>query len=168
MQQAAVMPLDISPGFASVRANRARRGFTIFELATGLAVVGLTTLIAMPKIEGTVARALVKSARSATFNRLTSARLAAQQGGRVVVFRVSGGAIWAEARPRLVAVAGSTKDTLGPIIDLTNQYRVSVSSGVDSIVFDPKGLGSGAGTISIARGAAIDSVAVTGWGSVTR
>ncbi len=139
------------------------------ELMVGLAVTAVLTLIATPKIQLIIDRAQVKSARAAAFNRLSAARLAAQHGGRVVVFKVSpSGQIWTEAQPRLVAVFGSICDTLGPVIDLAGQYGLSVSTTVDSIVFDPRGLGTGTGTIRLIRGASTDSVSVTGLGSVVR
>jgi Tfp pilus assembly protein FimT len=149
--------------------SQSRRGFTLLELMVGLATTAAFTLIATPKITQIFDRAQVKSARTATFNRLMAARLAAQQGGRLAVFRVSpAGLIWTEAQPRLVAVFGSVRDTLGPVTDLPGQYGLSVSSTVDSIVFDPRGLGTGSGTIRFTRGAAADSVFVTGLGSVVR
>src|SRR5688500_20336735 len=47
-------------------------------------------------------------------------------------------------------------------------YHVSVSTSLDSIVFDPSGLSTETGTIRVSRGALSDSVAVTGFGSVIR
>jgi Tfp pilus assembly protein FimT len=140
----------------------------MLELMSGLALVGVSMLIVIPKIGDTVDRAEVKSARTAAFNRLAFARFSAQQAGRVVVFKVSGSLIWAEAWPRMVPSAGSTRDTLGSVMDLATRYRVTVSSAVDSIVFDPKGFGSGRGTVLLTRGHATDSVAVNGWGNVAR
>jgi len=133
-----------------------------------LAVIGVLSLMALPRIQLIVDRALVKSARTVTFNRLAAARLAALHGGRLVVFKVSAGQIWSEAQPRLVAAFSSICDTLGAVTDLARQYRLSVSTTVDSIIFDPRGLGSGTGKILLTRGDATDSVVVTGFGSVVR
>ncbi len=138
------------------------------EMMIGLSVTSVLTLIALPKAQLAVDRAQVKSARSEVFNRLATARVASQQGGRVATFRVASGRIWTVASPRLVAVAGSTLDTLGPVVDVATVYRVAVSSSVGSIVFDPTGLATGTGTVRLARGAFSDSVAVTGLGSVIR
>ncbi|HZM97519.1 MAG TPA: prepilin-type N-terminal cleavage/methylation domain-containing protein [Vicinamibacterales bacterium] len=148
--------------------SRYTRGFTLAELMIGLAVMGLLTLTAMPRITRIVDRAQVKSARTAAFNHLASARLAAQHGGRLVVFRTAGGTIWSEAQPRLVALFGSTRDTLGPVTDLAGQYRLTMTATFDSIVFDPRGLGTGTGMILLTRGTSMDSVLVTGLGSVIR
>lgn len=145
-----------------------RRGFTLVELMIGLAVTGLLTLLALPRIQLIIDRAQVKSARTATFNHLAAARVAAQHGGRLVVFRVAGGQIWSEALPRLVAAAWSTRDTLGPVTDLAGEYGLNVFATVDSIVFDPRGMGTGTGMIRLTRGVATDSVVVTGLGSVVR
>ena len=74
--------------------SRYTRGFTLAELMIGLAVMGLLTLSALPRITRIVDRAQVKSARTATYNHLAAARLAAQHGGRLVVFRTAGGTVW--------------------------------------------------------------------------
>ena len=134
----------------------------------GLSVTAVLTLIATPNIQQIIDRAQVKSARTTAFNRLSAARLAAQHGGRLVVFKVSGGRIWTEAYPRLVAAFGSSRDTLGPVTDLVGQYGLNMSTTVDSIVFDPRGLGTGTGMIRLTRGASTDSVFVTGLGNVVR
>jgi Tfp pilus assembly protein FimT len=138
------------------------------ELMVGLAVTSSLSLIAVPKIQRTVDRAQVKSARTEVFNRLAMARVSAQQGGRLVVFRVSGSTIWSEASPRLIPAVGSTLDTLGPRVNLSSAYQVSVSTSLDSIIFGPSGLSTETGTIRVSRGALSDSVAVTGFGSVIR
>jgi prepilin-type N-terminal cleavage/methylation domain-containing protein len=152
----------------SPRFVRSRRGLTLMELMVGLAVTGSLGLIAIPKIQMTVDRAQVKSARAEIFNRLATARISAQQGGRLVVFRVVGSVIWTEATPRLIPAAGSTLDTLGPRVNLASAYHVSVSTSLDSIVFDPRGLSTETGTIRVSSGVLSDSVAVTGFGSVIR
>ena len=143
-------------------------GFTLLELMIGLAIIGLLTLSALPAITRIKDRAQVKSARAALFNHLTAARQAAQHGGRLVVFKLSGGRVWSEAEPRLVAAFSSTRDTVGPMADLAGEYRLSVSSSLDSIVFDPKGFGTGTGRVLLTRGASQDSIVVTGLGSVAR
>ena len=145
-----------------------RRGFTLVELSIGLGVIGLLTLLALPRIQQIVDRAEVKSARTATFNHLMAARLAAQHGGRLVVFRISSGMVWSEAQPRRVPAGLSVRDTLGPVIHLAAAYGLNVFSTVDSIVFDPRGLGTGTGKVRLTRGVATDSVVVSGLGSVVR
>ena len=156
------------PAQSSVRRTSSPpRGFTLLELMIGLAILALMTLTAIPSINRVGDRAQVKSARMAMFNHLAAARQAAQHGGRLVVFKVSGGIVWSEGEPRLVAVLGSTRDTLA-MNDLATEFRVSVTSTLDSVVFDPRGYGTGAGRVRLSRGAATDSLVVTGLGSVDR
>ena len=143
-------------------------GFTLLELMIGLAIIGLMTLTALPAITRIGDRAQVKSARTAMVNHLAAARQAAQHGGRLVVFKVSGGRLWSEGEPRVVAVLGSTRDTIGAMVNLATEFRVTVTSTLDSVVFDPKGFGTGAGRVRLSRGASSDSVVVTGLGSVVR
>ena len=143
-------------------------GFTLLELMIGLAIIGLMTLTAIPSIQRIGDRAQVKSARTAMVNHLAAARQAAQHGGRLVVFKVSGGRAWSEGEPRVVAAFGSTRDTIGAMVNLATEFQVTVTSTLDSVVFDPKGFGTGAGRVRLSRGAARDSVVVTGLGSVVR
>ena len=150
------------------RASSRICGFTLLELMIGLAIIGLLTLTAIPAITRIGDRAQVKSARTALFNHLAAARQAAQHGGRLAVFKVSGGRVWTEAEPRLVAALSSTRDTVGAVTNLVTEFRLSVSSTLDSIVFDPKGYGTGTGIVRLTRGAATDSLVVTGLGSVGR
>jgi prepilin-type N-terminal cleavage/methylation domain len=150
------------------RTSSRTRGFTLLELMIGLAILSLMTLTAIPSISRIGDRAQVKSGRTALVNHLAAARQAAQHGGRLVVFKVSGGRVWSEAEPRLVAAFSSTRDTVGAVTDLAREYRLSVTSTLDSVVFDPKGFGTGTGRVRLSRGAARDSVVVTGLGSVTR
>lgn len=157
------------PAQGSVRRTSSPpRGFTLLELMIGLALITLMTLTAIPSINRIGDRAQVKSARTAMFNHLAAARQAAQHGGRLVVFKVSGTRVWSEGEPRLVAAIGSTRDTVGAMTDLAVEFRVSVSSSLDSVVFDPRGYGTGAGRVRLSRGAATDSLVVTGRGSVDR
>jgi prepilin-type N-terminal cleavage/methylation domain-containing protein len=149
------------------RTSSPPRGFTLLELMIGLAILAIMTLTAIPSINRVGDRAQVKSARTAMFNHLAAARQAAQHGGRLVVFKVSGGIVWSEGEPRLVAAFGSTRDTLA-MNDLAAEFRVGVTSTLDSVVFDPRGYGTGAGKVRLSRGAAIDSLVVTGLGSVDR
>jgi prepilin-type N-terminal cleavage/methylation domain-containing protein len=150
------------------RISSRTRGFTLLELMIGLAIIGLLTLTALPSIVRIGDRAQVKSARTAMVNHLAAARQAAQHGGRLVVFKVSGTRVWSEAEPRLVASFSSTRDTVGAVTDLAREFHVSLSSTLDSVVFDPRGFGTGTGRVRLTRGAARDSVAVTGLGSVGR
>ena len=159
----------MTPDQSCVRRNSSpTHGFTLLELMIGLAIIGLLTLTALPAITRIGDRAQVKSARTAMFNHLAAARQAAQHGGRLVVFKVSGGRVWSEAEPRLVAALSSTRDTVGPVTDLASEYHLSVTSTLDSVSFDPRGFGTGTGMVRLMRGAAQDSVVVTGLGSVLR
>ena len=67
-----------------------------------------------------------------------------------------------------MASLSSTRDTVGAVTDLVREFRLSMSSTIDSIVFDPRGYGTGAGIVRLTRGAATDSLVVTGLGSVAR
>ena len=82
--------------------------------------------------------------------------------------RVAGDRIWVEARPRTSPLAGSTVDTIAAMISLRRDHQVGVYSSFDSVVYDPRGIGTNGGVLVVTRGASRDSVLVTALGLVRR
>jgi hypothetical protein len=73
------------------------------------------------------------------------------------------------ATPRLTGAG--TFDTVGAIENLNAVYGVTVTSPVDSIKFDPRGLATGFGvpvTFKVAKSGHTDSIVVDGLGRVTK
>jgi hypothetical protein len=64
-----------------------------------------------------------------------------------------------------------TVDTIGPVENLNTLYGVAVTSPVDSITFDPRGLAAGFGatsTLKVAKSGHTDSIVVDGLGRVVK
>ena len=144
------------------------RGLSLTEMMVALSLVGITAAVALPRVQRLFDHTSVKNARTTVVSRFNIARLAATQGSRTAVFNVSAQKVWVVARPRVIALPGSTVDTLGGITDLGSEYGVGVSYSLDSVVFDPRGLGGSTGTITLSRGSATDSVVITAFGKVSR
>ena len=150
---------------------RSRNGFTLVETLIVVVLLGLMTLIAFPKMSSAMVRNDLRGARTTMVNMIAKARAAAVQSNRVTWIKVEGNTVYVGATPRLVPVAGSTADTVGPIVDLTEAYGVAVA-GEDSIQFDPRGFGMGFGAaptnIDLSRNGHGSTITIDGLGRVTK
>ena len=138
------------------------------EILTVISITAVMGAITMPRIEGLFAFTSVKSARASAAAQFRTARTAASHGGRTAIVRVAGDRIWVEARPRTTPLAGSTADTVSSVIALSRDHQVGVYASFDSIVYDPRGIGTNGGVLVVTRGGSRDSVLVTALGMVTR
>ena len=123
----------------SDRNRNPQSGFTILELLIALTVVGAVTVIAMPKLRVAMEKEAVRSARRAVTAELARARgAAASRGCRSVIHFTTGTSarVWVTA----CEVNGTNVDTVGAVRYLSQQYKVSVSSTLDSLTFVPSGV----------------------------
>ena len=148
-----------------------RRGFTLIETLLAVVIVSILVLIGYPKVSRAMAQTDVRSAQTALANMFAKARAAATQGSRKTALMFDGNQVLVTAKPRLVSDGVSAIDTVGTVMNLNALYGVTVTPGVDSVAFDPRGLGSNFGTtttFSVARGGHTDSVTIDGLGRVIR
>ena len=146
-----------------------RRGLTLIELLVVVVIIGILATFATPRIRRAMLRNEVISARNAMANLYTTGRLNATQTNRRVVFKRSGNVVWLEAWPRLTPLTGSSRDTLGQVVDLSDRHGVTVNvTGADSVAIDPKGLGSNSVTWRVRRAEFIDSIRVSSYGVILR
>jgi len=118
------MKVDTAPGMMTCDSHRpTQRGWTLIELVSALAVVGLLTSMARPAFDGLIVRLLLRSASMTVIQTFRTARHRAMAEGRpyAVVFdaarddyQVVGGpepnAVTLPARVRF----GAAADVLGP------------------------------------------------------
>jgi prepilin-type N-terminal cleavage/methylation domain-containing protein len=120
-----------------------RSGFTLLELMVVVALIGVITVIGLPKIRNALQKTNVRSARVATSTYVATARQAAiQRGCRGVVHFSPGsaGTVWVTVCPRMTVGGSGTIDTLGVVSKLGTLYNVTMSETRDSVDFDPRGL----------------------------
>jgi hypothetical protein len=104
-------------------------------------------------------------------NLLSKARTAATQTNRITLLKIQGNNAFVLARPRLVAAAGSDADTLGAVQPLGDIYGVTVTAAIDSVRFDPRGLGTGFGTgttFLVSLNGKTETITVDGLGRVRK
>lgn len=147
-----------------------RSGFTLIETLMAIVIVALLVLIGFPKVSSAMIKTNVRGARTTLANMFTKARTVATQTNRKTRLKFNGNQVWIVASPRLLPGAG-TVDTIGPVENLNTLYGVTVTSPVDSVTFDPRGLAAGFGassTLKVAKSGHTDSIVVDGLGRVVK
>jgi prepilin-type N-terminal cleavage/methylation domain-containing protein len=150
---------------------RSRSGFTLVEALIVVVILGLIALIGLPKISAAMVRTDLRSARTTMINLVATARAASVQRNRVTWIKRNGNMAYVGATPRVVPLAGSTADTVGPVHNLGTTYKVTMA-GADSVQFDPRGFGSWAGggsvTITLSRSGHSETITIDGLGRVIK
>ena len=145
-------------------------GFTLIELMIVVTILGTLALIGLPRMRDGMTRSNVRGARTTLINLLSKARTAATQTNRITLLKIQGNNAFVLARPRLAAGAGDA-DTLGPVQPLGDIYGVTVTAAIDSVRFDPRGLGTGFGTgttFLVSLNGKTETVTVDGLGRVRK
>lgn len=146
-------------------------GFTLVETMLVVTILGVVALIGFPRMRDGMIRTNVRGARTTLINLLSKARTAATQTNRITVFKIQGNNAFVLARPRLVPDGVSNADTLGAVERLGDIYGVTVTAAIDSVRFDPRGLGTGFGTgtdFLVSRNGKTETIRVDGLGRVTK
>jgi prepilin-type N-terminal cleavage/methylation domain-containing protein len=116
-----------------------RVGFTLIEIMIVVVIFGIMVIVAYPKASSALVKNDVRSARTTLANTFSKARAVAMQGSRTGRVEFNGNNVLVTASPRVVAVAGSDRDTVGGVQNLNSVYHVTLSSSVASIAYDPRG-----------------------------
>lgn len=143
-------------------------GFSLVEMLIVVVLIGMMTLFAYPKVIRIFDQSQVRGARLAVLNKFNAARINARMSSRHVFLIRSGNVLWVERRPRVTPLLGSDRDTVGTFLNLAT-YLVTLT-GDDTVRVDPRGLvqGTTPWKAVFTRGAASDSIIISGFGTVTR
>ena len=147
---------------------RLRNGFTLIELLIVVVIMGVISLIAFPRIQSTFQASALRGARTRLVTVYGAARAAAVQTNRPVRVHFSGNAVWVTATPRLTVGGSGTADTIGAVQSMYDVFGVTLTSSVDSLMLDPRGLGLNGTTLVMANAHGADTVTITGFGRVVR
>jgi prepilin-type N-terminal cleavage/methylation domain-containing protein len=146
------------------------KGFTVIEMLLVITILGIVTLIGLPRMSAGRSSASVRGARTTLVNMLARTRIAAMETSRITLLKIDGNNAVILMRPRLLPGAGNA-DTLGAVAPLGDSYGVSVTATIDSVRFEPRGLATGFGTgttFLLARNGFTETVRVDGLGRVTK
>jgi hypothetical protein len=130
----------------------------------------VATIIGLPRMSEGASKASVRGARTSLINMLSRTRIAATETSRATMLKVQANNAVILLLPRRLPGNG-TADTLGNVLRLGDAYGVSINGNVDSVRFDPRGLGTGFGTgttFLITKNGVRDSVRVDGLGRVIK
>jgi prepilin-type N-terminal cleavage/methylation domain-containing protein len=149
-----------------------RKGFTLIEMLLVVIILGVVAVLGFPRMSAGMTRANVRGARTTLINLMAKARTAATQTNRITLVKIEGDNAVVLMRPRrLLPVAGNDADTLGAVARLGETYGVTVTATIDSVRFDPRGLGSGFGTgttFLVSKNGTTDTITIDGLGRVTK
>jgi prepilin-type N-terminal cleavage/methylation domain-containing protein len=150
--------------------RRRERGFSLIEMLVVIVVLGIATLIGVPRIGAGMTKANVRGARTTLINLLSRTRIAATETNRITVLKVVGNNAVILLRPRRLPGVGDA-DTLGNVMRLGDAYGVTIAAPIDSVRFDPRGLAAGFGTgttFRLMRDDVSDSVRIDGLGRIIK
>ncbi len=147
-----------------------KNGFTLVEMMIVVVLIGLVTLIGLPKVASGLAKANLRSSRTTMANMFAKARAVATQQNRRTSVAFNGNNVVVTAAPRKLAGVG-TVDTIGAVEKLDGLYGVTLATPpVTSVPFDPRGFGTlgGSRTFVVTRSGYRDSIIVDGLGRVIK
>jgi prepilin-type N-terminal cleavage/methylation domain-containing protein len=148
--------------------KKPRPGYTLTEMLIVVVMVGMLTLMTLPKFSGLVERNQLSAAREEIAAAVATARAAAVQKGRTATLRFSGNNMWVT----VVTSSAGTTTTIVPVKNYRSLYNVSLSvSSTDTLInYDTRGFANptlaGTAIFRIVGTSKRDSVCVTAAGQI--
>ncbi len=138
-----------------------RRGTTLIELGVALSVIGLMTLIAVPRFTAMRDRVAADAAAASVVALLATARHAAIRRGVTT-------AVTADSATATMTVFAGPDTILRRALGAAHGVRLVATR--DSIAYAPNGMGFGAANtrLIVAKGGAADTITVSRLGRVRR
>jgi MSHA pilin protein MshC len=140
--------------------HRHRPAFTVVELIAVMIIIGIITIIALPKFAETVRNSKVRSARDEVMSYFTRAHAVAIQRGQRTHVRIDGD------RMSVVTEANGLEQTI-LASDLQAGHGVSLYATQSEFTYDPRGFAQnipGSGRVVVSRDTRVMPVCVTALG----
>jgi len=138
-------------------------GFSLLEMLTVVVMIGVLTLITMPRIERALSRRDVSAARVELANLFLRAKVAAVSARRQTTLNVASGTAYVTQ----VDQSGATQYVSGALVFTTS--GVTATPTASSLAIQPTGLVTGGVTpftVVLSKNGFTDSVVVSGYGRV--
>jgi prepilin-type N-terminal cleavage/methylation domain-containing protein len=142
-------------------------GFTLIEMLIVLVIIGLSGLIALPKLNQAFAQSNVLSAKARLAALYNAARATAVSSNRTATLWFNGNTVLVYASPRRTAGVG-TCDTIVRPTDLSSSFGVTLSGGYDSVRIASSGLGMDSAAIVLTKYTSIDTLYISRYGRVLK
>lgn len=145
---------------------RDARGLTLIEILIVFVLIGIMVGMAIPRVGSALAKQDVRSAKALVISMHTKAKATAVQRAQRTVLWFNGNDVVLRGRHPVTGVI----DTVGNVENVYNRYGAVLTVSRDSLVFDPRGLGteSSSTTIYIKNQSYADSIVVTSIGRILR
>jgi Tfp pilus assembly protein FimT len=137
-----------------------RLAFTVVELMAVMIIIGIITIMALPKFTETVRNSKVRSARDEVVSYFMRAHAVAIQRGQRTHVRIAGD------RMAVVTETNGLEQTV-LASDLQEGHGVSLSATQNEFTYDPRGFAQnipGSGRVIVSRDSRAMPVCVTGLG----
>ena len=159
----------LSPRIA--KAMRVPLGYTLAEMLTVIAIIGIVMALAVPRLTHIRDQAQLAGATTRFTRAVMAARQAAIQRGQHAYFKNNNGTLWV-----IVDTTGVNSDSvvIMPALSLNTTYGVNVvsPSGLTSIEYDPRGVSAQASKQTFAfqhvSSGMVDSLCVSKLGNTIR
>jgi type II secretion system protein H len=145
-----------------------RAGFSLIEMLIVVVVIGLMTLIAIPRLADAFAQNNLNNARAKIISLYSVARANAGGTSRPTVLRLSGNKIYVVSGPPKLKAGAGTLDTLTPVENIYTLYGITASVSSDSILLDQSGLGRNGSTIILSKSGRADTVTISQYGQILK
>lgn len=144
-------------------------GFTLIEMLIVMVIIGLVSLISLPKLNTAFARSNVLSAKARLTALYNVARATAVSSNQTATLRMNGNQVMVYATPRRkLPIGANTLDTIVRPTNLSTSFGVTLSGGYDSVRVTSSGLGMDSALIVLTKYTAIDTLYISRYGRVLK